>query len=102
MQSNHHPSTRGSVSGSGDLFQTSMKTYGSVYFHPKKKHFELSVQPHVAIRLKRVFAKIHTYSGVSRMTDDKTLCLSATPENAFDLKWFLQRYPLEFENNVTE
>ncbi len=77
-----------------------MKTYGSIYFHPKKKHFEIDCQPHVAIRLKRVFAKIHTYSGIN--PKDKTLCLSATPENAFDLKWFVQRYPMDFENVITE
>lgn len=72
-----------------------MKTYGSLYFHPKKKHFEIDCEPHVSIRLKRIFAKIHTYS-------QGTLTLSATPENAFDLKWFLQRYPLQIENTVTE
>jgi SNF2 family DNA or RNA helicase len=76
-----------------------MKTYGSIHFHPKKKHFEIDCQPHVAIRLKRVFAKIHTHSG---LRGNSTLTLSATPENAFDLKWFIQRYPLEFENTTTE
>jgi hypothetical protein len=75
-----------------------VKTYGSVYFHPKKKVFELDVQPHVAIRLKRVFAKIHTYQGLR----DGGLSLSATPENAFDLLWFMKRYPMDVEDDRTK
>ena len=50
--------------------------------------------PHVAIRLKRVFARINTY-------EYGTLRLSATPENSFDLQWFLERYPMEVENPGT-
>lgn len=72
-----------------------MKTYGSIHFHPKKKLFELDVQPHVSLRIKRVFAKIRVY-------DQGTLQLSATPENAFDLQWFMQRYPLVVEDDRTE
>lgn len=70
-----------------------MKTYGNLYFQPKKKIFEIDCQPHVSIRLKRIFAKIRVY-------DQGTLQLSATPENAFDLQWFLRRYPMEVDEKT--
>jgi hypothetical protein len=45
------------------------------------------VEPHVAIRIKRVFSKIDTWQY-------GTLSISATPENCLDLQWFVTRYPL--------
>lgn len=47
----------------------------------------LKLEPHVAIRAKRWFAKIDTYQFGS-------LKLSATPENCRDLEIFIERYPL--------
>lgn len=48
----------------------------------------IQCEPHVALRFKRVFPKIDARQvGWLMLTD--------TPENARDLEWFLQRYPLE-------
>lgn len=50
-------------------------------------YFVLSVQPHVAIRLKRVFPRVPQGAA-------KAISIQATDEAAFELNWFLQRYPL--------
>jgi SNF2 family DNA or RNA helicase len=56
--------------------------------------WEIVCQPHVAIQLKRVFAKIDTFEfGVHH--------LSATPENSNNLQWFLQRWPMDVEQPTT-
>lgn len=65
-----------------------MKSYGSIELDKKGHKFLITCAPHVAIRIKRVFAKINAYKyGV--------LHLSATPENAHDLEWFVTRYPMD-------
>ena len=70
-----------------------MRTYG------KLKHngsfFEIQCEPHVAIRLKRVFGKLAEGSFGTHM-------LNASTENARDLDWFVQRYPLEFVKDTKE
>jgi hypothetical protein len=45
------------------------------------------VPPHVAGKLKQIFARIPK-------TQTKTFTLQGTDENAADLRWFMQRYPL--------
>lgn len=50
--------------------------------------WQVKCEPHVALRFKRVFAKLaRTTRGILR--------LSATPENTYELDWFCQRYPME-------
>ena len=50
----------------------------------------VKAEPHVVMRLKRVFGKLsRAQSGA--------LILAATEENARDLEWFAERYPLEFQ-----
>jgi SNF2 family DNA or RNA helicase len=50
--------------------------------------FEVEAEPHVALRFKRVFGKVAMSSrGAMRIGD--------TEENARDLLWFLDRYPME-------
>lgn len=44
--------------------------------------------PHVALRLKRIFSKLGTHAR-------NVYALSDTIDNARDLQWFLERYPLE-------
>jgi SNF2 family DNA or RNA helicase len=65
-----------------------LKTYGTIEYDHEADVFKIRCQPHVAIRIKRVFSKINTY-------EYGTLRLSATPENARDLEWFLERYPMD-------
>lgn len=65
-----------------------MKTYGTVTL--KKGHWVVECEPHVAIRLKRVFSKL-------AKSDHGKIRISDTPENCRDLEWFAERYPLAFE-----
>lgn len=51
--------------------------------------WRLDVEPQVAIRAKRTFPKISASANV--------LSLDMTPENAFELDWFLIRYPLKMK-----
>lgn len=65
-----------------------MKTYGSITYNKRNRCWDIQCEPHIAIRLKRVFAKIDTWTfGI--------LSISATVENCRDLQWFLDRYPME-------
>lgn len=65
-----------------------MKTYGSITYNKRNRCWDIKCEPHVAIRLKRVFAKIDTWQyGVQS--------ISATVENCRDLQWFLDRYPMD-------
>jgi SNF2 family DNA or RNA helicase len=64
-----------------------VKTYGTCTYNKRARSWDFVVEPHVAIRVKRWFAKIDTWQyGV--------LSLAATPENCRDLEVFLMRYPL--------
>lgn len=61
-----------------------MRTYGEIKLSDGK--IEIEAEPHVLGRLKRVFKKVDRHS--SRIT------MGNTPENCFDMLWFMQRYPL--------
>jgi SNF2 family DNA or RNA helicase len=67
---------------------TPARTFGAVSIH--EGEFHLSVEPHVAMRLKRVFPKLPSSAhGVIR--------LQCTEENARELLWFMDRFPLEWD-----
>lgn len=67
----------------------------TISFDPKNRQFLVTCEPHIALRIKRVFGKIDKAShGV--------LSISDTTENARDLEWFLARYPLKLENGAAE
>ena len=62
-----------------------MKTFGEAQL--KGGYWELRVEPHVAIRMKRWFPSLSkTAYGVLRLSD--------TVDNCRELEWFAQRYPL--------
>jgi len=65
-----------------------MKTYGTLKFLPKDRTWIIQCEPHVSLRLKRVFAKLSKSSQGCHILADN-------PELAFELIWFLQRFPLE-------
>jgi SNF2 family DNA or RNA helicase len=65
-----------------------MKIYGTIKYNSKRKSWEIECEPHVSIRLKRVFGKADKH-------EHGVIFLSATPENSRDLQWFLQRYPMD-------
>lgn len=67
-----------------------MKTYGRLRweeFH-KDARWLIQAEPHILLRFKRIFEKIHKH-------DHGTLLLADTLENCRDLEWAIHRYPLE-------
>lgn len=69
-----------------------MKTYGKItaedlLVQPQRPVWRIECRPHVMLRLKRVFERIgkasHGYANLNR-----------TPENARELLWFIERYPM--------
>jgi SNF2-related domain len=61
-----------------------IKTYGRVWL--AKNIWNIETEPHIHVRLKRVFGKAGRQShGIIQ--------LSHTPETCRDLEWFCQRYP---------
>jgi superfamily II DNA or RNA helicase len=70
------------------------RTYGTYTFVPTgngwtagKPAWELKVEPAVAVRAKRIFARV-------RATTRGTVNMLATDETAHDLTWMMQRWPL--------
>lgn len=57
------------------------------------RNWVIECEPQVRARLRRVFPK------VSSRASEK-IRLSATPENSRELDWFLQRYPMNMENET--
>ncbi|MCX4116320.1 SNF2-related protein [Aeromonas hydrophila] len=57
------------------------------------RNWVIECEPQVRARLRRVFPK------VSSRASEK-IWLSATPENSRELDWFLQRYPMNMENET--
>lgn len=64
-----------------------MRTFGTVALSKDGATWFIDCEPQVALRLKRLFAK------VARSTKG-ILTLSDTPENGRELAWFLLRYPM--------
>jgi hypothetical protein len=61
------------------------KTYGTIDFDEGR--WRIECQAHASLRLKRVFARLSVTSfGVHTLSD--------TTDTAFDLEWFLLRYPM--------
>lgn len=63
-------------------------SHGIVEYRAKERQWRIEAPPHVVIKMKRVFGKL------SRRRHD-VIFLSATEENARDLAWFLDRYPMD-------
>jgi SNF2 family DNA or RNA helicase len=65
-----------------------LKTVGLIRYNPNKASWVIQCEPHVTMRLKRVFSKISKHSQGQHLLTD-------TVENARDLQWFIDRYPME-------
>lgn len=63
-----------------------MRSYGRVWLEKGWWHFK--AEPHILLRLKRVFERISK-------TEYDIVRLSDSDENRRDLEWFLLRYPLD-------
>lgn len=70
-----------------------VRTVGSVEYDARARRWKIQCEPQVTVRLKRVFAKIATGS-------QGTHELSDTDENARELEWFMQRFPLEVKSGA--
>lgn len=64
------------------------RTYGKVTKEPTG--WRITAEPHILLRMKRVFERIHKGQHGS-------VTLADTPENCHDLEWFMQRYPLAID-----
>lgn len=63
-----------------------LKTYGKLW--REDEFWKLASEPHILLRIKRVFEKMRkNVGGVVEVTD--------TIENCRDLLWFIGRYPME-------
>lgn len=67
------------------------RTFGTVKIVDERWH--VSAEPHVMIRLKRLFARVH-----QKALD--TVTMSDTIEVCRDLWWFLERYPMRMDQKV--
>ena len=75
-----------------------MKSVGSVSVvgpEDGRQEWRIRCEPHVMIRLKRVF------EGVSK-AELNVARLSDTPSNAYDLRWFISGYPMTLEEDAAE
>jgi SNF2 family DNA or RNA helicase len=68
-----------------------VREYGTVEHLPDMKKWAIRCEPHVSLRLKRVFSKVQPWQR-------GTFLLADTPENARDLDWFLSRYPMKVQH----
>lgn len=71
-----------------------IKTYGAVRLNNKNEWEIYKAQPHVCIKLKAVFTRIHTTSVVPFTFDN-------SPETCNDLLWFTERYPMDISLDDT-
>ncbi len=70
-----------------------MKTYGAIYYDKGAKLWIITAaKPHVCIKLKALFTKIKTSAVVPFQFQDM-------PEVCYDLRWFMERYPLDISDN---
>jgi SNF2 family DNA or RNA helicase len=65
-----------------------MRTYGRLWFDDKSKCWIVKAEPHITIRMKRVFERISK-------TEFGQITLADSDETRRELDWFLQRYNLE-------
>jgi len=68
-----------------------LRTYGTVTLQGGK--FVICCEPHVVIRMKRVFGRIDRKQHGS-------VSMTITDETARDLEWFVSRFPLEFSEEA--
>lgn len=70
-------------------------TMGTATLSLDGRWWAVEAQPHVLMRLKRVFGRANKH-------DHGVVRLEATPENSRDLEWFAARYPLEVRSHLPD
>lgn len=73
---------------------TVIKYKGTIKYngHEKEPLFEVTADPDCLIRFKQLFPKVDEFSSA--------MLLSASPENCYDIEWFMQRYPLKADEKT--
>lgn len=74
-----------------NVINPDIRTYGSLQFNSVIQKWEINkLEPHVAIRLKRMFPRI---------SEGQSGCfhLANTPDSSADILWFNSRYPLHIK-----
>lgn len=66
-------------------------SFGQITHHDK--HWHIACEPHVRTKLKRLFPEVSQRAG-------DVIALSDNDENCRDLLWFLERYPMNVENQA--
>lgn len=70
-----------------------VRTVGTVRHLTEPSRWEITCEPHVMLRLKRVFARLkQSASGAAVLSD--------TEENCHELNWFLQRFPMTVDDQA--
>ena len=64
-----------------------MKTYGTAELDREAHKWRITAEPHVVVRLKRLFGRMDT-------KEHGTVSLGDTPETCAELLWFFLRYPM--------
>jgi superfamily II DNA or RNA helicase len=82
------PDDRGETSPRG-VPDAAVKTFGKLRLSKNGKVWNIECDAHVAIRLKRLFPKAKP--------SEKVVHLSVNPETSDELRWFMERYPLEMD-----
>jgi hypothetical protein len=72
-----------------------MNAPNTIGYDVKQRVFFVHCEPHIALRIKRVFSKIDK-------TSHGVLYISDSAENARDLEWFMSRYPLKVHQSAEE
>lgn len=70
-----------------------LRTYGTLDFNGDTMKFR--VEPHVAVRIRRVFKDAHT-------DEEGVISLSTSPAHLVDVDWFLSRYPMEVSRDKAD
>jgi SNF2 family DNA or RNA helicase len=68
-------------------------SFGTIAMH--ESHWQITCEPHVRNRLRRVFPQVSQRAG-------DNILISSNAENARDLLWFTQRYPLDIERKTLQ
>lgn len=64
-----------------------MRTLGSLRLDTKKNLWLMKLEPHAAMMAKRVFPRLPQMGGTFELPNLEQIC--------FELRWFMERYPLE-------
>lgn len=66
------------------------KLHGKIEYLKPEKKWRIRTEPHIVLRLKRMFERI-------KKEESSVVTISDTIETCADLEWFISRYPMEMD-----